>query len=760
MADSKQEHGSGLRLRAHLRRMVLGDWPNGHPSRNSARRSAERTARTAETGEAPTAPETEIDPESYASVQKDLDAVLPREPQPGTASPPLASWRSSPRRQRASASTETPTLEVAKPPPPREPADIEAANTFIQFKRRLGLDPDVDRYDPIPDTPPRPAAPAGDSLLSAQEAGDEPLLPDPVEAPPAPNEAEEPKTDLPPERIKRATLAESVGAQTYRPRVGEHTLSRRLQTRLRHRSRSESALPITSAPGPAPDREPAPALAAPPVVLPLQTRGAEPVPLPSLASEEDVVTRDMARRLVRVAETPRSWSTLSLAVPIAVVALVAGGVAGLVMSRSSLLFGSAETKAVAELVPPAPVPAPAPEPSATRSLDPAGDSTKLPATVTALEPAEPDEQVAALPAPEPEPPAPAPPPTGTAAAASATATTPTWATLSAAVPRPEPEPEPEPAPVAAAPVVPAEPAASTVASLEPPPEVLAKAPDPTEGTGSGSLTGGGSGSPDGGGITDDGSTATMIQAPPIAESCGEPEVALSPLAGGFTRIRMTAECRAGQSVQFRYGGAVLERQFDDAGNLLLDLDCFAGEGEPVEIALDDGIVLNRTPVPDDLERVIKVAVLWSAQVDLDLHAFQHGAGVAETAHVWSGAPGAREAADAAARSTTRAQGFISTISDGKGIGPHVEVYTLIEPETQRYGSIKLAVDHASRGPVPAGAYCGGGKLAEINYEVVILKHGEDLSREGNGFVGAPCNVAIPEAARFNKDVLPELILGR
>ena len=127
-----------------------------------------------------------------------------------------------------------------------------------------------------------------------------------------------------------------------------------------------------------------------------------------------------------------------------------------------------------------------------------------------------------------------------------------------------------------------------------------------------------------------GATSTLVALSPStlrldAGACGQPEVVTEPLDGGLMRIRISGGCRPNEAVQISYGGAEMIRRLDAFGGLDLNLDCFAGAGSAVELRFADGSRKTIAVTANDLDRVSKVAVVWRAAVNLDLHVFEYGA---------------------------------------------------------------------------------------------------------------------------------------
>lgn len=240
--------------------------------------------------------------------------------------------------------------------------------------------------------------------------------------------------------------------------------------------------------------------------------------------------------------------------------------------------------------------------------------------------------------------------------------------------------------------------------------------------------------------------------------CAEPSIAVLPLAGGRTQFSITDLCRAGQMVTFTYVGVPFQRKVDGAGRLDFILDCFAGDGSPVEIGFQDGSTFSRNAVARDMGRISKVSVLWSANVNLDIHAFEYAASFGKPGHVWAAAPSSPEDARSVARAEGRGRGFISHVSDGGNVGSHLEVYTFWHHRRQDRGVIRLALDFASRGSMPQGENCGSGRMAEVEFLVLRLSRGGEFSRTEGVFQRAACGAPLSEQARYSTKAIPDLFI--
>ena len=250
--------------------------------------------------------------------------------------------------------------------------------------------------------------------------------------------------------------------------------------------------------------------------------------------------------------------------------------------------------------------------------------------------------------------------------------------------------------------------------------------------------------------------AQLAQSSPA--SCAEPAIGVQPLAGGRSRFSIADPCRAGQAVTFKYVGVSFQRKVGSDGRLDFILDCFAGDRSPVEIGFEDGSTLSRNAVARDMARVSKVSVLWSANVNLDIHAFEYAARFGKPGHVWAAAPSSPDDARRVSRAEGRGRGFISHVSDGGNLGSHLEVYTFWHHRRQDGGVIRLALDYASRGSTPQGETCGSGPMAEVEFLVLKLTRGAEFSRTEGAFQPAACGAPLSEEARYSSKAIPDLFI--
>lgn len=245
-----------------------------------------------------------------------------------------------------------------------------------------------------------------------------------------------------------------------------------------------------------------------------------------------------------------------------------------------------------------------------------------------------------------------------------------------------------------------------------------------------------------------------------AGACGVADVKAEPLDGGQMALHVTDACHPNETIQIRYAGAEFLRKLNAWGSLDFTLDAFAGTASTVDVRFGDGNIKSLPVTARDLDKVSKIAVVWRAPVNLDLHVFEYAARLDQPGHLSAKKPATLASARLASQTEKRGHGFLGTIDDEKSLGDKVEVYTFVHNDEQTSGAITLALDYETRGDVPAGATCGQGALAEIDFQVVILPRGGQASRQSGMLTRVPCGTRIATEARFNQAALPGLRIRR
>ena len=230
------------------------------------------------------------------------------------------------------------------------------------------------------------------------------------------------------------------------------------------------------------------------------------------------------------------------------------------------------------------------------------------------------------------------------------------------------------------------------------------------------------------------------------------------MAAGRVEIDIDSACRHGQPVTLRYGSYDIVRKLNAAGPTTLTLDLFLGKAETGKLTFADGTSAD-VAAAGDLNGISKIALIWKAPVDLDLHA-QEGGRTGKDGHIWANAASTAESAKAATASLGRGSGFLSMTDDGQHDGTKIEVYTFIHHPEQTNGAVSMTLDYVSRGTLPTGDYCGTGSKASVPYEAILLSAKGTITRERGVIAAASCGVPLTPESRYLRDAVPDLDIGR
>ncbi len=256
--------------------------------------------------------------------------------------------------------------------------------------------------------------------------------------------------------------------------------------------------------------------------------------------------------------------------------------------------------------------------------------------------------------------------------------------------------------------------------------------------------------------TDQPPPRAALNIPAIALTCPDAVLATESLPGGRSKVSVQSPCRRGQTVSLQYGPITMQGALDDKGNTGFIADMFLGADAETSVTFADG---KRQPLrlpAGDLDEVIKVAIVWDAPVNLDLHAFEYAAAQGEPGDIWSGAPRDASVASALIAQDGRGHGFMSSTDDGKGAGPKVEVFTFMRSRQQNRGAIAMALDYQTRGNEPSGEACGTGRYAQVPIKVIVREPGGDISKQDGIISSLPCGTPLSTDARYQTGIVPDI----
>ena len=238
---------------------------------------------------------------------------------------------------------------------------------------------------------------------------------------------------------------------------------------------------------------------------------------------------------------------------------------------------------------------------------------------------------------------------------------------------------------------------------------------------------------------------------PASQGACTPNLSTRPGQGGMVRIDLAAECYASRTFVLLHAGLEFGGRFSSNGVAEMEIPVLEVASE-IDVRFDDGSVAT-APLNFDLrsvEQTHRVAIAWTAPVNLDLHAFEYSAGFGADGHVWEQNP--REFREVRRPGGGFHSSFPAAVIDGQSI----EVYTFWANRRTQPGFMRIVVDHASRGEVANGEFCGQGPLANPGYTVLRAERGAITDRTLSGFTPANCGQSLGVDVRYSNSTLADL----
>jgi hypothetical protein len=223
--------------------------------------------------------------------------------------------------------------------------------------------------------------------------------------------------------------------------------------------------------------------------------------------------------------------------------------------------------------------------------------------------------------------------------------------------------------------------------------------------------------------------------------------------GALVRVRAESPCRAGKVVRFVHQEIEFATRFDANG-----------VAELLPPALDrDAVVLARAEDAEEayaratapgMGRVSRVVLTWSDALDLNLHAFEYGAGIGAKGHVWE-----RSGQDLTNYKRGRS-GLLQSFKPIDGFGDYVEIYSFAPGRRSTDGAMEIAVEFASRGAKPAAPFCGSGELASPRFALLRVTDGRLGPPTEASFAAAACGETLAEAMQYERGLTADVVVSK
>lgn len=159
-----------------------------------------------------------------------------------------------------------------------------------------------------------------------------------------------------------------------------------------------------------------------------------------------------------------------------------------------------------------------------------------------------------------------------------------------------------------------------------------------------------------------------------------------PVEAGMVAITVASSCRTDQRVEIVHDRLTFASLLSNTGKLSLTAPALDPSATYL-VRFEDGQVMRRhidVPEARDFERV---ALMWRGDQNMQLHAFEFGAGFQDDGHVWAGH--SRDAAFAIGNKG----GFMTVLGDVNAVPPQMaEVYSFPRGESAASNVVRVAIE--------------------------------------------------------------------
>ncbi len=207
---------------------------------------------------------------------------------------------------------------------------------------------------------------------------------------------------------------------------------------------------------------------------------------------------------------------------------------------------------------------------------------------------------------------------------------------------------------------------------------------------------------------------------------------------GAIRLSFESGCRANEKVRVTLGIREQQLRLDDKGSGTI-VFIVTEPANRFDVLYQDGSTAEVTAIASGLNDIMRISLLWSAPVNLDLH-------VLEPRGLIGGKGDATRGRNAV---EFNLKGTIDIEDDGSGLGPFRESYLfpgrIAEPES----IFSIFVENVTRGRLPESDYCGSGEFAKIELTVIILDRGK-VREQPFEMAAAPCGAHLGDQVYFHR----------
>ena len=190
--------------------------------------------------------------------------------------------------------------------------------------------------------------------------------------------------------------------------------------------------------------------------------------------------------------------------------------------------------------------------------------------------------------------------------------------------------------------------------------------------------------------------AELVKIPTAAQASCALDIRATPIYGARVTLKLLAPCHPNVVVTIKHSGLQFKERLDADGAIELKIPAFA-EYSRFDIELADGTTSTVGAFIAGLSALERVGIAWVGENDTFLHAFQNGAEIGGTGHIWRVNP------NTFAKSRMNGGGYLVALGD-----PSIEnaqlaqVYTLPQRTKKHAQIVELQIE-----TLRADTACGG-----------------------------------------------------
>lgn len=147
-----------------------------------------------------------------------------------------------------------------------------------------------------------------------------------------------------------------------------------------------------------------------------------------------------------------------------------------------------------------------------------------------------------------------------------------------------------------------------------------------------------------------------------------------------------APCHVNEAVTISHQGLSFTAITSDIGHFKIDVPAMVAAAS-FDVILNDGSTISKSVTVPEVSSYDRVALQWTGDSGLRIHALEMGAGYGERGHVWAKAP------QSVASALQARGGYITELGDiDFPAAKHIEIYSFPTGHVQKTGLVRLSVE--------------------------------------------------------------------